>query len=123
MVSLPPPSASYRLLVDAAGEEAAIALCLARGGTRMVVPARSAGSVLEGIVGAAAASKIVDAHSGREISIPLEKKRIGLILLRQGHSQEQTARLISVSRRTVQNWVSGSSPAFPTAQQDLFADL
>ena len=116
-----PISAGFRMLADAAGEEAAVALCLARGGSRMTIPLRAEGSVLAGIVGIDAATKIVDAQGGREITIPLEKRRIGLALLDAGWSEERVAVTLKVARRTVQYWVSRSGPAFPSSQIDLFA--
>lgn len=105
-------------LADAAGVEAALALCLQCAGRRLRIPQAAEGSQLAGIVGIDAARKIVEALADERIEIPQAKKVMNAWLRDQDWSQEKRANTLRVARRTVQYWDTGTTPSM---QGDLFA--
>lgn len=107
-----------QLIADAAGTEAALAIALARGGSRMLIPQQPVGSKLADLVGIDAARQIAHALAGERIEIPHAKRVLNSWLRSQGWSQERRAMRLKVSRRTVQYWDGPGAPAF---QMDLFA--
>jgi hypothetical protein len=107
-----------RQLADAAGIEAALAIALARRGTRLRVPCRAEGSILEGIVGIDAARAIVNDLAEVEIQVPLAKKVLARWLrFEQGWPVPKIAHRLGIAPRTLQYWFSDSTPRL---QHDLF---
>lgn len=106
-----------RLLIEAAGEQAALSIALARGGSRLTIPMRAEGTVLEELVGIDAARAIVDSLGGAEIKIPQAKRPLSEHLKAQGWSQERRAVRLKVSRTTIQNWDRAETKP---PQPDLF---
>lgn len=113
-VSLPH---GLQLLASAAGVEVALAIALARGGSRMLIPQRAEGSVLADIVGIDAARSISQALAGERIEIPQAKRMLNDWLQGQGWSQERRAMALKVARRTIQYWDGDNVPSL---QADLF---
>ena len=107
-------------IAEAAGAESALKIALERGGSRLRIPQKAEGSILEQIVGIDAARKIVKDLADERIEIPLAKKIVAAWLRDQGWSQEAIAIRLKISRRTVQYWQSGTTP---TRQSDLFNSL
>ncbi|WP_157831917.1 helix-turn-helix domain-containing protein [Thalassospira marina] len=95
-------------------------IALERGGSRLRIPQKAEGSVLQEIVGIDAAEKIVKDLADERIEIPLAKKIVAAWLREQGWSQERIAMRLKVSRRSVQYWQSGTTP---TRQSDLFSSF
>ena len=95
-------------------------IALERGGSRLRIPQRAEGSLLEELVGLDAARKIVKDLADERIEIPLAKKIVAAWLREQGWSQERIATRLKVSRRTVQYWQAGNTPQ---RQTDLFSSL
>jgi hypothetical protein len=100
-----------RLLIEAAGEEAAMTIALHRGGSRMTIPQKAAGSTLEKLVGEEAAAAIVKVLARERLNIPLSTRLLNGWLKSQGLSQERRAMALKVSRRSIQYWDSGSTPS------------
>lgn len=115
-MSQPLPN-GLQLLAEAAGEEAALQIALARGGSRLRIPQKAAGSVLEDLVGIDAARAIVDALADERVEIPLAKKTLSEWLRGRNWSQERRAVALKTSRRTIQYWDTGTTPS---RQGDLF---
>ncbi|WP_339860424.1 helix-turn-helix domain-containing protein [Thalassospira alkalitolerans] len=107
-------------IAESAGDEAALKIALERGGSRLRIPQKAEGSILEKIVGIDAARKIVKDLADERIEIPLAKKIVAAWLHDQGWSQEAIAVKLKISRRTVQYWQTGTTP---TRQSDLFNSL
>lgn len=116
MTDLPLPH-GLQLLADAAGVEAALKIALERGGSRLRIPQKAEGSILEELVGIDAATAIVDALADERIEIPLAKKILSEWLRDLKWSQEQRAMALKQSRRTIQYWDTGTTP---TRQGNLF---
>lgn len=108
-----PAPAGFSLIAEAAGEEAAVALCLNHGGTRLYVPIKAEGSSLAALIGDAAARKLVDVAAGDQLEVPLSKKYLAGILRARGWSQERVAQKLKIARRTLQRWESAAPPTFP----------
>lgn len=106
-----------RLLCEAAGEQAALKIALERGGTRLRIPKRAEGSILETLVGIDAARAIVNDLADERLDIPLAKRELSDWLRAQDWSQERRAATLKVSRRTIQNWDAGRNLS---RQWDLF---
>jgi hypothetical protein len=104
-------------IADAAGIEAALTIALARGGMRLRIPKRAEGSILVDLVGIDAAARIVEALADERIEIPLAARVLAEWLDAQGWSQEAIANRLRKSRRTIQYWLTGTTP---TRQPDLF---
>jgi hypothetical protein len=102
-------------IADAAGIEAALTIALARGGSRLLIPQKAEGSILEELVGIDAARQIAQALAGERIEIPLAKKVLNN-WLKSHMSQEQRSVRLKLARRTIQNWDGDKTPPFP----DLF---
>lgn len=109
-----------RQIAEASDTEAALKIALERGGSRLRIPQKAEGSILEKIVGIDAARKIVKDLADERIDIPLAKKIVAAWLKSQGWSQEQIAIRLKISRRTVQYWQAGNTPS---RQTDLFSSL
>ena len=108
-----PIPAGFRVLADAAGEDAAITICLAYGGTRLYVPYSAVGTKLEDLIGLEAARKIVDVAAGNALEIPLSARVLSNALAQRGWSQERRARVLCRARRTIQRWDNDTVPSFP----------
>lgn len=106
-----------KILSEAAGIDAALEIALVRGGSRLQIPQKADGTILEDIVGIDAARKIVNDLAGERIEIPQGKKILFAWLREKGKSQEWCAMKLKVSRRTAQYWDTGTTP---TRQPDLF---
>ncbi len=106
-----------QILADAAGIDAALEIALARGGSRLTIPDKAAGSLLAKIVGIDAAEKIVDELARERIEIPLAPQLLNDWLRENGWSQERRAEKLRKTRRTIQHWDAGTTP---TRQRDLF---
>ncbi len=106
-----------QIIAEAAGIEAALELCMARGGSRLSIPQKAEGSIIENLVGIDAARKIVNELAGERIEIPTSKRILSNWLREKNWSQEQRAMRLKTSRRTIQNWDSGTTPSMQT---DLF---
>lgn len=98
-----------RLLIEAAGEEAAVAIALRQGGARLRIPKKAEGSMLAEWVGIDAARAIVDSLADERIEIPLAKRHLNASLRAGGWSQERRAVALKVTRRTIQHWDAGSA--------------
>ena len=107
-----------QVLADAAGTDAALKIALARGGSRLRIPQKAEGSILEELVGIDAARLIVNDLADERFEIPLAKKLVFAWLREQGQSVEKAGSAIKVSRRTAQYWDSGTTP---TREPDLFS--
>lgn len=105
-------------LADAAGVDVAFTIAIARAGSRVLIPQKAEGSILEELVGIDAATKIAQALAGERIEIPQAKKVLNRWLREQGWSQERRAMKLKVSRRSIQYWDGGNTPS---RQADLFA--
>lgn len=105
------------VIADAAGIEAALTIALAKGGTRLRIPQKAEGSILEKVVGIDAAMAIVECLADERIEIPHAKRHVAMWLRKQDWSQERVANRLKVSRRSIQNWESDKTP---TLQIDLF---
>ena len=108
------------LIAEASDIDAALKIALERGGSRLRIPQKAEGSILEQIVGIDAARKIVKDLADERIDIPLAKRIIAAWLHDQGWSQERIAMRLKISRRTVQYWQSDTTPI---RQPDLFNSL
>jgi len=108
---------ALRVLAEAAGEEAALTIALALGGTRLSVPRRVAGSKLESVVGLDAAERIAQQLGGAYLTIPQARRQVSDWLRERGWSQEKRANVLKCSRSTIQNWDSGADTS---RQWDLF---
>lgn len=108
------------LIAEAADAEVALIIALHRGGSRLQIPQKAEGSLLEELVGLDAARKIVKDLADERIEIPLAKKILASWLREQGWSQERIAMKLKVSRRTVQYWQAGNTPS---RQTDLFSSI
>ncbi len=106
-----------RILAEAAGIDAALKIALARGGSRLSIPQKAEGSILDGIVGIDAARKIVNDLTGERIEIPTGRRLLNDWLRDQGWSQEKRAIELRTGRRTIQRW---DGDDMPTLQRDLF---
>lgn len=106
-----------QLLADAAGVETALSIALARGGSRLSIPQKAEGSVLEQLVGIDAARKIVEQLADERIEIPAAAKILNAWLRSQGWSQEKRAMELHRARRTIQYWDGDN---MPSRQADLF---
>lgn len=106
-----------QLLADAAGVEAALKIALARGGSRLSIPQKAEGSLLEELVGIDAARAIVNDLADVRIEIPLGKRELSRWLKAKGFSQEERAVKLKSARRTIQYWDADSMPSL---QSDLF---
>ncbi|GAB4366886.1 MAG: hypothetical protein Kow00114_25150 [Kiloniellaceae bacterium] len=95
---------TVRLLIEAAGEDAALIIVRERGGSRVQIPNRAEGSMLEKLVGLDAARAITDALAGERLEIPHAKRYVNARLKLRGLSQEKRAAALRVSRRTIQSW-------------------
>jgi hypothetical protein len=104
-------------IADAAGIEAALTIALARAGSRLVVPQRAEGSILEELVGIDAARQIAQALANERIEIPQARKVLNRWLREKGWSQEKRAMKLRLARRTVQYWDNDNTPS---RQADLF---
>jgi len=110
---------ALRILVEAAGEDAALAMALARGGTRMRIPRRPDG-ILRELVGQNAAEQIVNSLADEYLEIPQAKRVLSLWLKARGWSQERRANALKVARRSIQYWDKGDLPPLPV-ERDLAA--
>lgn len=106
-----------RLLIEAAGEEAALKIAMEHGGGRLRIPKRAEGSDLAELVGIDAARAIVDSLADERIKVPLAKRQLSVRLKSAGWSQERRAKALKVSRSTIQSWDAAS---IPSLQRDLF---
>src|SRR3546814_15527471 len=95
-----------RLLIEAAGEEAALTVALYHGGARLRIPKRADGSHLAELVGIDAARAIVDSLADERIAIPLAKRHLTDCLRATGWSQERRARPLQATPRTIQHWAA-----------------
>lgn len=111
---------ALRILVEAAGEDAALAMALARGGTRMRIPRRPDG-ILRELVGQNAAEQIVNSLADEYLEIPQAKRVLSLWLKARGWSQERRANALKVARRSIQYWDKGDLPPLPV-DRDLAAE-
>jgi len=111
---------ALRILVEAAGEDAALAMALARGGTRMRIPQRPDG-ILRELVGQSAAEQIVNSLADEYLEIPQAKRVLSLWLKARGWSQERRANALKVARRSIQYWDKGDLPPLPV-DRDLAAE-
>lgn len=100
-----------RQLIDVAGLDAAIAIVLEYGGTFLDVPRQASGTRLEAIVGVEAAAKLIRAFGGDRLAVPLAKRPLVAILLARGVAVMEIARLLRVTRKTVQLIKTGKTPA------------
>ena len=106
-----------RLLADAAGIEAAVAIALARRGTRLRIPQKAEGSVLADVAGLDAARRIVAELAEEVIEIPLAKRLLAKWLRDEGWPVEKIANRLGIARRTLQYWFAGAAKA---GQEGLF---
>ncbi len=106
-----------QVIAEAAGVEVALRLCDLRGGSRLTIPEKAEGSIIENLVGIDAARKIVDELAGERIEIPTGRRLLSNWLREQGWSQERRAMHLKASRRSVQNWDADNAPPLQT---DLF---
>lgn len=96
---------------DLIGTELTLKLLAQRGGTRIVVPMKAAGSVLADIVGEEAADVIIDEFGTGPIVLPnanfrgmRARRARGYEMLRRGASLQEVALEIGCHTRTVGNW-------------------
>lgn len=108
-----------QVIADATDVDTALTIALERGGSRLQIPQKAEGSVLTEIVGIDAARKIVKDLANERITIPLAKKAVAFWLSDLGWSQEKIAMRLKLSRRTIQYWLTGTTP---TRQIDMFDD-
>lgn len=106
-----------QLLADAAGVDVALKIALERGGSRLRIPQKAAGSILEDLVGIDAAQAIVNDLADERIDIPLAKSILSDWLRALGWSQEKRAMALKMSRRTIQYKDADNTP---TRQTSLF---
>lgn len=98
------------VIADVAGIDAAMTLCLERGGTRFAVPDKASDSLLEKIVGTEAATAICAAFGAQRITVPLANKPLVFWLRGKGWSVEKISCRLRLSRRGVQYLLNGNTP-------------
>jgi len=108
-----------QVIADASSVEVALKIALVRGGSRLQIPQKADGSLLADIVGIDAARDIVKDLANERLTIPLAKRVLAFWLSAQGWSQEKIAMRLKISRRSIQYWLTGTTP---TRQSDLFDD-
>tara|TARA_R110002050_G_C8951365_1_gene513406 strand:+ start:984 stop:1367 length:384 start_codon:yes stop_codon:yes gene_type:complete len=108
------------VIADAAGVDAALQIALERGGSRIRIPQKARGSILEEMVGIEAAQKIAAALSDERIEIPVAKRVLAQWLQNKGWSQERISSTLKVSRRTIQYWKADKTRS---RQPDLLEDV
>jgi DNA-binding transcriptional regulator YiaG len=109
---------TLNLIAEAAGEDVALQMALEFGGSRIRIPVRAEGSKLAQDIGIDAARLLVDALSNERIEIPPARRQVARWLRdSRGWSQEQIAKQLHASRRSVQNWLSDDPSS---GQFDLF---
>lgn len=97
-----------RVLVDAVGEDATLAIWERYAGARIDIPTgRGRAKVFTKLIGPDATERLTAELGGTRFQIPLAKKVVNLWLKRRGISSRRRATLLKVSRRTVQYWDSG----------------
>lgn len=106
-----------QMIAEVAGVDVALTIALARGGSRLLIPQRAEGSILEELVGIDAARQIAQALASERIEIPQAKRVLSNWLKDQGWSQEQRAMQLKVARRSIQYWDGDTTPRLP----DLFS--
>lgn len=97
-------------LAEAAGIDAAMQISLERGGSRLCIPQKAEGSVLETIVDTPAARKIVEALADERFEVPLASHALVFWLRDKGWTQERISSRLRISRRNVQYILSGNTP-------------
>lgn len=95
---------------DVAGIDAALTLCLEKGGQRILIPMHPEGSELEKIVGQEAAHKIAAKFGNERMGVPIARKPLVFWLRDKGLSQERIAGRLHMSRRSVQYLLSDNMP-------------
>lgn len=98
-----------RVFVEAAGEDAAMAIALRWGGSRLYVPNRIKHKngkllVLTELVGEDAAARIVRHLAGEIIYVPVANRVLNRWLRERGVGQAARCRRLRVARRTMQDW-------------------
>lgn len=99
-----------RAIAQIAGLDAAMTLALEAGGTRIYIPQKASGSLLQSIVDVEAAEKICAEFGGERIEVPLVNNHLAVWLSNKGWSQEQIATRLRLCRRSVQYILSGKMP-------------
>ena len=105
----PPLPGLLNEIAQVAGREKALALAVARGGTRFTVPKSArAGHWLIALVGEEGLRHLVETRAGEVVLVPLgpaaraaATRRVIHHALAAGHSIETTAKLANVHARTV----------------------
>lgn len=119
MTALPPPTDDVARLVALIGEEAALRLLEARGGTRLWIPAKTAEGVLAGIVGLDAAEAMYRQYGAGEIKVPFGRQWRVLCYIAMGLNRTQAALRAGCTENTVHDILQRHGrPA--AAQLDLF---
>lgn len=108
---------ALRLIAEAAGEEAALALALGRRGTRLRIPRQAEGSQLADIVGIDAARAIVESLADEVIEFPLARKALAFRLREAGWTVERIANRLGIAPRTLRYWFTDT---MPSGQFELF---
>ncbi len=109
-----------KILADASDTETALTIALERRGSRLRIPQKAEGSILEQLVGIDAARIIVNELSDEVIEIPMASKQLALWLRSQDPKLWTIPKISSrlgASPRSIRYWLAGDTP---TQQIDLF---
>ncbi|MEM1077437.1 MAG: helix-turn-helix domain-containing protein [Pseudomonadota bacterium] len=100
-------------LVEAIGEDRALALLQSRGGTEINIPVHGEGSQLERILGTEACARMIAYFGPGKLRLPMGPERgqtarraRGMQLFAQGRSTRDVAQLCDVAERTAERWKS-----------------
>ncbi|MDP3408209.1 hypothetical protein [Bosea sp. (in: a-proteobacteria)] len=120
MNRLPPATEDVAALVDLIGEEAALRLLEAKGGTRVYCSEADEGRVLAEIVGLDAAAAMRRKYGGTRIKLPVGRQWRVLCYKAMGLSRPKIALRAGCSETTVDDIVKRHGRPAST-QLDLFA--
>lgn len=123
IVQLPLP-ASLRLIADATDRDVALTIAHKRRGTRLYIPKKAEGSVLEELVGIDAARQIVNELANVVFDVPMVSNLLAVWLKEQTDmTLPEIANELGTSPRTLKYLFSGTTPKRKdNIQQDLFDD-
>ena len=95
---------TLRQIADSAGDEAALTIAMERGGSRLEIPKKAEGSLLETLVGIDAARAIVNDLAGERFDVPLAKRALNAWLRAKGWPQSRRAVALKAGARTIKYW-------------------
>lgn len=114
-----PPTEDVQALVDMVGEDAALRLIEARGGTRIYVADPAPGTELAKLVGLDGATAMHERYGRGWVRVPLARPWRVLCYLARGMNRTQTALKAGCSENTVSDIVGRYGRPNPR-QPDLF---